>query len=49
MHNGDVNFRIYLQSVSPIYSAIASREKKKAKGRYKNLNILRMEAAFLVK
>ena len=39
----DINSKIYLGSTS---KAIADREKKRGRWKYKNLNILRMKRAF---
>ena len=43
MFDDVINFKIYLRSVS---KAMADREKKRRRWKYKNLNILRMKNAF---
>ena len=41
-----MNFKIFRESNS---KAMADRKKKRGRGKYKNLNILRMKRAFLMK
>ena len=40
------NFKIFLGSA---FKAMAGRKKKRERQKYKNLNILRMKRAFLIK